>query len=60
MEEAPKTYRLTVRTTEENKQYLQEMAWRRRIDLTQYVNELIEADKAAHPEWKETIDVLNT
>lgn len=41
------------------KQYLQEMSWRNRTSITQYVANLITADMEAHPEWKDTLDILN-
>lgn len=59
METESKTYKITMRTTDENRMYLQEISWRNKTSVTQYINDLIEADKAKHPEWKETIDVLN-
>ena len=45
--------------------YLQEMAWRKTVEehkqvtVTEYINRLIKADMDAHPEWTETLDVLN-
>lgn len=53
-------YRFCIRFPIEYKDYLQEMAWRNRTDITQYLNSLVKADMDAHPEWKDTIDVLNT
>ncbi len=41
------------------KDYLQEMAWRNRITITEYLTRLIQEDMTAHPEWKETLDILN-
>lgn len=52
-------YRFNIRFPEEYRMYLQEMAWRNRTDITQYINRLIAEDMEKHPEWKETIDVLN-
>lgn len=59
MSNTEKTYRTTVRTTEENKLYLQETAWINKISISEYIESLIEADKAAHPNWRETLDDLN-
>ena len=42
------------------KDYLQEMAWRKRTTITDYVAQLVLDDMEKHPEWTETIDVLNT
>lgn len=45
--------------------FLQEMAWRKsleehkRVTITEYLIRLVTADMEAHPEWKETVDVLN-
>lgn len=52
-------YRFNAKFPLECKDYLQEMAWRNRTSITEYVTRLILADMEAHPEWKETIDVLN-
>ena len=41
------------------KDYLQEMAWRNRTSITDYLTRLINADMEAHPEWRDTLDVLN-
>lgn len=41
------------------KSYLQEMAWRNRISVTEYLTRLIHADMEAHPEWTDTLDILN-
>jgi len=41
------------------KDYLQEMAWRNRTNITQYLTRLIEADMEAHPEWRDSLDELN-
>ena len=45
--------------------YLQEMAWRatvmehKSVTVTEYINRLIKADMDAHPEWTESLDILN-
>ena len=41
------------------KDYLQEMSWRNRISINEYLSRLIAADMEKHPEWTDTLDVLN-
>ena len=52
-------YRFNAKMPMECKDYLQEMAWRNRTTITEYLTRLILADMEAHPEWKDTIDILN-
>lgn len=59
-EESKAFYRFNLKMPLECKDYLQEMAWRNRISITEYLTRIVLADKDAHPEWKETIDTLNT
>ena len=56
---APEYYRFNAKMPMICKDYLQEMAWRNRTTITDYLIKLITADMDAHPEWVETIDVLN-
>ena len=60
-EPAAKTeyYRFNAKMPMECKDYLQEMAWRNRTTITEYLSRLILADMEAHPEWRDTLDVLN-
>ena len=60
-ETAAKTeyYRFNAKMPMECKDYLQEMAWRNRITITEYITRLILADMDAHPEWRDTLDMLN-
>ena len=53
-------YRFNAALPMECKDYLQEMAWRNRTSITEYISRLVLADMEAHPEWKDTIDILNT
>lgn len=53
------TYRFNANIPMEAKDYLQEMAWRNRTSITDYLNRIILKDMEAHPEWKDTIDILN-
>ena len=53
------SYRFNAKWPGVFRQYLQEMSWRNRTSITQYVANLINADMEAHPEWKDTLDVLN-
>lgn len=53
------TYRFNAAIPIEAKDYLQEMAWRNRTTITEYLNRIILKDMEAHPEWKDTIDILN-
>ena len=53
-------YRFNLKLPIECKDYLQEMAWRNRTTITDYLTRIILADKDAHPEWKESVDILNT
>ena len=52
-------YRFNAKFPIEYKAFLQEMAWRSRCTVTEYLSRLVLADMEAHPEWKDTIDVLN-
>lgn len=52
-------YRFNAKLPAECKDFLQEMAWRNRITITEYLTRIILAEMEAHPEWKETIDTLN-
>ena len=62
----PDDYRFAMRVSAECGAYLREMAWRktveqhRQVTITELVQSIIEADMQAHPEWKETVDILNT
>lgn len=57
--EQKKEYRFNLKLPIECKDYLQEMAWRNRMSITEYLTNLVLADKDAHPEWKDTFDALN-
>lgn len=58
-EEKQEYYRLNLKLPMEQKEYLQEMAWRSRESITAYLTALVAADMERHPEWRETIDELN-
>ena len=60
-EPAAKTeyYRFNAKLPMECKDYLQEMAWRNRTTITEYLTRLILADMEAHPNWRDTLDALN-
>ena len=60
-EPEPKTeyYRFNAKLPMECKDYLQEMAWRNRLPINDYLVKIIGEYMEAHPEWKETIDILN-
>ena len=58
-EPAQEFYRFSLKLPMECRDYLQEMAWRNRITITELLTRIIMADMEAHPEWKETVDVLN-
>lgn len=58
-EPAQEFYRFSLKMPMECKDFLQEMAWRNRITITEYLVRIIQADMEAHPEWKDTIDILN-
>ena len=60
--EAPKkepTERLNLKLPTTQKRYLQEMAWRNRMSLTQYLSNLIQADMDKNPGWEDGLDELN-
>lgn len=60
-QEAPKEfYRFNMRLPAEYQQYLAEMAWRNRTTITAYMTDLVKADMEAHPEWRDSLDILNT
>jgi len=42
----PKYYRLNLKLKIEHKEYLDNISWENRKSITQYLNDLIEADKA--------------
>ena len=52
-------YRFNLKTPIEYKDYLQEISWRNRTSITEYLNRLIAADMKAHPNWRDTLDILN-
>ena len=56
---AQEYYRFSLKMPIECRDYLQEMAWRNRITITELITRIIREDMEKHPEWKETIDVLN-
>ena len=60
-EPAAKTeyYRFNAKLPMECKDYLQEMAWRNRTTITEYLTRLMMADIEARPDWRETLDILN-
>lgn len=53
------TERLNLKLPTTQKRYLQEMAWRRRMSLTQYLSALIQADMDQNPGWEDSLDELN-
>lgn len=52
-------YRFNAKFPIEYKDFLQEMAWRNRLPINEYLVKIIGEYMEAHPEWKETIDILN-
>lgn len=52
----PKYYRLNLKLKIEYKEYLDNVSWENRKSITQYINDLIEADKAN----RDTRDIKNT
>lgn len=58
-QEAPKYYHFNMKLPEECRAYLQEMAWRNRTTITQYMQDMVMADMAAHPDWKDSLDATN-
>lgn len=59
LEEKREYYRFNAKMPMECKDYLQEMAWRNRTTITEYLTRLILADMEAHPEWRDSLDILN-
>lgn len=57
--EAQEFYRFNLKTPIEYRDYLQEISWRNRTSITEYLNKLIAADMEAHPDWRDTLDILN-
>ena len=51
---------LKTRVTEEQKTYINEMAWRNRTSVTAYMQMLISEDMQKNPNWRESLDALNT
>ena len=60
-EPAAKTeyYRFNAKVPMESKDYLEQRAGRNRTTITEYLTRLILADMEAHPDWRETLDILN-
>lgn len=56
----PDDYRFSMRVSADCGEYLREMAWRNRTTITEYIARIVRADMEAHPEWRDTVDVLNT
>lgn len=54
------TYRFNAKLPIECKAYLQEMAWRNRTDMNAYLSRIVLEDMERHPEWTQTVDILNT
>ena len=52
-------YRFNLKLPIECKDFLQEMAWRNRTTITEYLAQLVRADMDAHHEWMDGIDHLN-
>ena len=52
-------YRFNAKFPIEYKAFLQEMAWRNRLPINDYLVKIIGEYMEAHPEWKETVDILN-
>lgn len=52
-------YRFNLKLPLEQKEYLQEMAWRSRESITAYLTALVAADMERHPDWRDTVDELN-
>ncbi len=55
----PDFYRFNAKMPIECKDYLQEMAWRNRTTITDYLTRLVMADMKQHPDWRDTLDILN-
>jgi len=53
-------YRFNMNFDYELHDYLQEMAWRNRMTITEYLNKIVREDMEKHPEWTQTVDVLNS
>ena len=47
-------YRYNLNLDRDLKEYLHEMAWKKRTSITQYINDLIRADMESAEEWKNT------
>ena len=46
-QKAPRAYRIHLKLKPEFREYLDEVSWQSRMSVTRYINNLIEADKAA-------------
>lgn len=51
--------RMNLAFYDDNLEFCQEMAWRNRLNTTQYINQLISAEKAKHDpaDWKQPKDL---
>ena len=55
----PEYYRFNAKMPIEFHDYLAERAWITRKSITQYINDLVQADMDAHPDWRDSMDAAN-
>jgi len=59
METKKKKVQFATRIEPEQMKYLNEMAWRNRTSVSEYVIAMIKEDMAKHPDWRDGLDELN-
>lgn len=59
METKKKKVQFATRIEPEQMKYLNEMAWRNRTSVSEYVIAMINEDMAKHPDWRDGLDELN-
>lgn len=52
-------YRFNAKFPIEYKEFLQEMAWRNRLTINDYLVKIVGEYMEARPDWKETINITN-
>lgn len=59
MENKKKKVQFATRIEPDQMKYLNEMAWRNRTSVSEYVIAMINEDMEKHPDWRKTLDELN-
>lgn len=52
-------YRFNCKMPLDCRDYVQEMAWKNRMSITDFIVKVIHEDMERHPDWNATLDELN-